>query len=76
MHRDSFLILDHVVSAVEQRVWNGKSFSFRLRHICKPASCARRNIDRPCRLGRRDFILGSVRHGDKSNCRLGEGFRR
>jgi hypothetical protein len=43
MHRDSFLILDHGVSAVEQRVWNGKSF--KLRHICKPASYARRNID-------------------------------
>ena len=28
MHRYSFLILDHVVGAVEQRVWNGKSFSF------------------------------------------------
>jgi hypothetical protein len=35
------LIFDHLVSAVEQRVWNGKSF--RPRHICKPAFCARGN---------------------------------
>ena len=35
------LIFDHLVSAVEQRVWNGKSF--RPRHVCKPAFCARGN---------------------------------
>ena len=43
MHRNNFLILDHLVSAVEQRVWNGKSFW--PHHICKPAFCARRNMD-------------------------------
>jgi hypothetical protein len=48
------LIFDHLVSAVEQRVWNGKSF--RPRHICKPAFCARGNGNCPCRLVLRDFI--------------------
>jgi hypothetical protein len=28
MHRNSIRTLDHLVSAVEQRVWNGKSFSY------------------------------------------------
>jgi hypothetical protein len=32
---------DRLVSAVEQRVWNSKSF--RPHHICKPAFCARGN---------------------------------
>ena len=36
-----FLIFDRLVSAVEQRVWNGNSL--RPHHICKPAFCARGN---------------------------------
>jgi hypothetical protein len=32
---------DHLVSAVEQRVWDSKSF--RSHHICKPAFCTRGN---------------------------------
>jgi ElaB/YqjD/DUF883 family membrane-anchored ribosome-binding protein len=35
------LIFDHLVSAAEQRVWNGKSF--RSRHICKPPKDAYEN---------------------------------
>jgi hypothetical protein len=31
----------HLVSAVEQRVWDSKSF--RSHHICKPAFCTRGN---------------------------------
>ena len=50
--------IDHLVSAVEQRAWNGKSF--RPHHICKPTCCARGNGNGPCRLALRDFILGSA----------------
>jgi hypothetical protein len=38
-----FLIFDLLVSAVEQRVWNGKNL--RLHHICKTAFCARGNVN-------------------------------
>jgi hypothetical protein len=69
-----FLIFDDLVNAVEQRVWKGKHLV--PHHICKPASCARRNVDRLCRLALRNFLLGSVRHGQGSNCRFGKGFRR
>jgi hypothetical protein len=38
-----FLTFDHFVSAVEQRVWNGKIF--RPHRIYKPAFCARGNVN-------------------------------